>query len=29
MELKEIGWDAMDWIYLGQYRDQWWALTRQ
>jgi hypothetical protein len=28
MDLKEIGWAAMDWINLGQYRDQWWAVVR-
>jgi hypothetical protein len=26
MDLREIGWDAMDWIGLGQDRDQWRAL---
>jgi hypothetical protein len=23
MDLREIGWDSMDWIYLAQNRDQW------
>jgi hypothetical protein len=23
MDLREIGWDGMDWIHLAQYRDQW------
>jgi hypothetical protein len=23
MDLREIGWDGMDWIYLAQDRDQW------
>jgi hypothetical protein len=27
MDLKEIGWDGVDWIDLAQDRDQWWALV--
>jgi hypothetical protein len=27
MDLREIGWDDMDWIDLAQYRDQWRALV--
>jgi hypothetical protein len=27
MDLREIGWDGMDWIDLAQDRDQWWALV--
>jgi hypothetical protein len=23
MDLREIGWDVMDWIDLAQHRDQW------
>jgi hypothetical protein len=23
MNLRETGWDGMDWIYLTQNRDQW------
>jgi hypothetical protein len=23
MDVREIGWDDMDWIYLAQNRDQW------
>jgi hypothetical protein len=23
VDLREIGWDGMDWIYLAQNRDQW------
>jgi hypothetical protein len=23
MDLREIGWDGMDWINLAQDRDQW------
>jgi hypothetical protein len=27
MDLREIGWDGMEWIDLTQYRDQWRALV--
>jgi hypothetical protein len=27
MNLREIGWDCMDWIALAQNRDQWRALV--
>jgi hypothetical protein len=27
MELREIGWDGMDWIDLAQDMDQWMALV--
>jgi hypothetical protein len=27
MNLREIGWDGTDWIYLTQDRDQWRALV--
>jgi hypothetical protein len=27
MDLRAIGWDGMDWIYLAQNRDQWKALV--
>jgi hypothetical protein len=27
VDLREIGWDGMDWIYLAQDRDQWRALV--
>jgi hypothetical protein len=27
IDLKEIGWDDMDWIDLAQDRDQWRALV--
>jgi hypothetical protein len=27
MDLREIGWDGMDWIDLAQDRDQWRALA--
>jgi hypothetical protein len=27
MDLREVGWDDMDWIDLAQNRDQWRALV--
>jgi hypothetical protein len=27
MDLKEMEWDDMDWIYLGEDRDQWRTLV--
>jgi hypothetical protein len=27
MDVREIGWDGMDWIHLAQDRDQWRALV--
>jgi hypothetical protein len=27
MDLREMGWDGMDWIDLAQDRDQWRALV--
>jgi hypothetical protein len=27
MDLREIGWDGMDWIELAQDRDQWRSLV--
>jgi hypothetical protein len=27
MDLREIGWDCIDWIDLAQNRDQWRALV--
>jgi hypothetical protein len=27
IDLREIGWDGMDWIDLAQNRDQWRALV--
>jgi hypothetical protein len=27
MDLRETGWDDMDWIDLAQYRDQWKAVV--
>jgi hypothetical protein len=27
MNLREIGWEDVDWIHLDQDRDHWWALV--
>jgi hypothetical protein len=27
MDLREIGWDGVDWIDIAQDREQWWALA--
>jgi hypothetical protein len=27
IDLKETGWNGMDWIHLVQDMDQWWALV--
>jgi hypothetical protein len=27
MDLREIGWGGMDWMYLAQDRDQWRAVV--
>jgi hypothetical protein len=27
MDLREIGWDGVDWVDLAQDRDQWRALV--
>jgi hypothetical protein len=27
MDLREIGWDSVDWIHLAQDRGQWWVLV--
>jgi hypothetical protein len=29
MDLREIGWDDVDWIDLAQDRDQWRALVNK
>jgi hypothetical protein len=29
MDLREIGWDGMDWIDLAQDRDQWRVLVKK
>jgi hypothetical protein len=28
MNLKEVGWEGVDWIHLAQDSDQWWALVK-
>jgi hypothetical protein len=28
MDLREIGWDGVDWIDMAQDRDQWSALVK-
>jgi hypothetical protein len=28
MDLREIEWEGVDWIYLAQDRDQWQALIK-
>jgi hypothetical protein len=27
MDLREIGWEGVDWIHVAQDRDQWQALV--
>jgi hypothetical protein len=27
MDLRETGWDDVDWIDMAQFRDQWWAVV--
>jgi hypothetical protein len=27
MDLREIEWEAVDWMHLSQDKDQWWALV--
>jgi hypothetical protein len=27
MDLKEIGWESVDWIHLAQDRDKWRAVV--
>jgi hypothetical protein len=27
MDLREVGWGGMDWIYLAQVKDHWRALV--
>jgi hypothetical protein len=27
MDLKEIEWEGVDWLYVAQDGDQWWALV--
>jgi hypothetical protein len=27
MDMREMVWGGMDWIYLAQDKDQWWSLV--
>jgi hypothetical protein len=27
MDLREIGWEGVDWIHLAQDSDRWWAVV--
>jgi hypothetical protein len=27
IDLREIGWEGVDWIHLAQDRDKWWAFV--
>jgi hypothetical protein len=27
MDLREVGWEGMDWIDLSHGRDTWWAVV--
>jgi len=27
MDLRKTGWEGVDWTYLDQSRDQWWAVV--
>jgi hypothetical protein len=27
MDLREIGWEGVDWMHLAEDKDQWWALV--
>jgi hypothetical protein len=27
MDLREVGWEGIDWIDLGQDKDRWWAVV--
>jgi len=27
IDLQEVGWGSMDWIYLALARNRWWALV--
>jgi hypothetical protein len=28
MDLREIGWEDVDWIHLAQDRENWWTLRK-
>jgi hypothetical protein len=27
MDLRDVGWEGVDWIHLAQHGDQWWAVS--
>jgi hypothetical protein len=27
MDLRETGWEGVDWMHLAKERDQWWTLV--
>jgi predicted small integral membrane protein len=27
IDLRETGWERVDWVHLAQNKDQWWALV--
>jgi hypothetical protein len=27
MNLREVGWEVVDWMLMAQDRDQWWAVV--
>jgi len=27
MDVRETGWEGVDWMHLVEGRDQWWALV--
>jgi hypothetical protein len=29
MDLREVGWEGVDWMHLAQDRDQWKALVNR
>jgi hypothetical protein len=28
IDLREIGWEGVDWIHLAQDKDKWWAYVK-
>jgi hypothetical protein len=26
-DVRDVGWEIVDWIHLAQDRDQWWAVV--
>jgi hypothetical protein len=27
MDLRQVGWEDVDWMHLAEDRDQWWVLV--